>query len=72
MSQVEEESDCSYDFVEVYDGTSDSARRFGRFCGQHVSYAHRHSSYAFRCNLTVYSLPSSRTYAQAGKNLVCD
>nr|CAB3264299.1 Tolloid protein [Phallusia mammillata] len=32
--EVEDESDCSYDFVEVYDGNSDSAVRFGRFCGQ--------------------------------------
>ncbi|XP_077973794.1 bone morphogenetic protein 1-like [Styela clava] len=31
--EVEEETDCSYDFVEVYDGEDDSATRFGRYCG---------------------------------------
>uniref|UniRef100_H2ZHT2 Metalloendopeptidase n=1 Tax=Ciona savignyi TaxID=51511 RepID=H2ZHT2_CIOSA len=31
--EVEEETDCSYDFVEVFDGSTDSAVRFGRFCG---------------------------------------
>nr|NP_001071840.1 Tolloid protein [Ciona intestinalis]BAE06735.1 Tolloid [Ciona intestinalis] len=31
--EVEDETDCSYDFVEVFDGPTDSAVRFGRFCG---------------------------------------
>lgn len=35
--KVEEENECSYDYVEVYDGSSDSAARFGRFCGKDVS-----------------------------------
>jgi len=37
MLQLEEEGDCSYDFVEVYDGDNDSVFRFGRFCGNRVS-----------------------------------
>ncbi|CAK8687745.1 unnamed protein product [Clavelina lepadiformis] len=31
--EIEFESDCSYDFVEVYDGDADTAVTFGRFCG---------------------------------------
>lgn len=33
---MEEEADCSYDFIEVYDGRDDSATRFGRHCGLKV------------------------------------
>jgi len=36
---IEHEQDCSYDFVEVYDGEDDdSSQLFGRFCGNSVSF----------------------------------
>ncbi|MBN3293694.1 TLL2 protein, partial [Polypterus senegalus] len=31
--EIEEESDCGYDFMEIYDGYDSSAPRLGRFCG---------------------------------------
>lgn len=31
--EVEDEEDCSYDYLEIYDGRDDSATRFGRHCG---------------------------------------
>ncbi|XP_038611222.1 tolloid-like protein 1 [Tachyglossus aculeatus] len=31
--EVEEEADCGYDYVELFDGHDDSAVRLGRFCG---------------------------------------
>lgn len=34
--EIEHEQDCSYDFVEVYDGDDDSSQLFGRFCGNSV------------------------------------
>ncbi len=33
MFDVEENSDCSWDYLEIYDGTSTSANMFGHFCG---------------------------------------
>lgn len=35
--EVEEEADCSYDYMEAYDGYDSSAPRLGRFCGSGVS-----------------------------------
>lgn len=35
---IEHEQDCTYDFVEVYDGDDDSSNLFGRFCGNTVSF----------------------------------
>ncbi|KAG2462370.1 TLL2 protein, partial [Polypterus senegalus] len=34
--EIEEESDCGYDFMEIYDGYDSSAPRLGRFCGSGV------------------------------------
>jgi tolkin protein len=34
--EVEHEQDCSYDFVEVYDGYDDSSPQLGRFCGNNL------------------------------------
>ncbi|XP_076851518.1 dorsal-ventral patterning tolloid-like protein 1 isoform X1 [Brachyhypopomus gauderio] len=31
--EVEEEADCGYDFIELYDGRDTQAPRLGRFCG---------------------------------------
>ncbi|XP_056146256.1 bone morphogenetic protein 1-like [Lampris incognitus] len=31
--EIEEESDCGYDYVELYDGADTKAPRLGRFCG---------------------------------------
>ena len=33
---MEEEKDCSYDYVEIYDGSTNEATRLGRFCGEKV------------------------------------
>ncbi|KAG1668287.1 Tolloid-like protein 1 [Nymphon striatum] len=33
---VEQEQDCGYDFVEIYDGYDDSSIRLGRFCGKKI------------------------------------
>ena len=35
--EVEHEQDCSYDFVELFDGEDDTAPLLGRFCGNTVS-----------------------------------
>lgn len=35
--EIEDEQDCGYDFVEVFDGPDDSSRQLGRFCGNRVS-----------------------------------
>lgn len=34
--EIEDEQDCGYDYVEVFDGTDDSSRNVGRFCGNRV------------------------------------
>ncbi|CAG2110474.1 unnamed protein product [Medioppia subpectinata] len=34
--EVEHEADCSYDYVEVYDGYDDSAHNLGRYCGNKI------------------------------------
>uniref|UniRef100_A0AAY4DT21 Metalloendopeptidase n=1 Tax=Denticeps clupeoides TaxID=299321 RepID=A0AAY4DT21_9TELE len=31
--EVEEEADCGYDYIELYDGYDSSAHKLGRFCG---------------------------------------
>lgn len=35
--EVEEEADCGYDYVELFDGHDTTAMRLGRFCGSGVS-----------------------------------
>lgn len=35
--EVEEEADCGYDYVELFDGHDKTAMRLGRFCGSGVS-----------------------------------
>ncbi|XP_076848247.1 dorsal-ventral patterning tolloid-like protein 1 [Brachyhypopomus gauderio] len=35
--EVEEEADCGYDFIELYDGRDTQAPRLGRFCGSGVN-----------------------------------
>lgn len=35
--EVEEEADCGYDYVELFDGYDKTAVRLGRFCGSGVS-----------------------------------
>lgn len=34
--EIEEEADCSYDFVELYDGADVKSPRLGRYCGSGV------------------------------------
>ena len=34
--EIEEEVDCGYDYMEIYDGYNTDAPRFGRFCGSGV------------------------------------
>ncbi|XP_042905263.1 bone morphogenetic protein 1 [Parasteatoda tepidariorum] len=34
--EVEHEQDCGYDYVEIFDGDDDSARNFGKYCGNKV------------------------------------
>lgn len=34
--EVEEEPDCGYDYVELYDGADTKSPRLGRFCGSGV------------------------------------
>lgn len=36
--EVEEEADCGYDYLEVFDGHDTSALRIGRFCGSGVGH----------------------------------
>lgn len=35
--ELEEEADCGYDYMEIYDGYDSTAPRLGRFCGSGVS-----------------------------------
>jgi tolkin protein len=35
--ELEDETDCSYDYVEVYSGLDDSGPEYGRSCGHSVS-----------------------------------
>jgi len=35
--EIEEEADCGYDYMEIYDGYDSTAPRLGRFCGSGVS-----------------------------------
>lgn len=36
--EVEEEADCGYDYIELYNGYDANSHRLGRFCGSGVSY----------------------------------
>lgn len=36
--EIEEEADCGYDYMEIYDGYDSTAPRLGRFCGSGVSW----------------------------------
>lgn len=36
--EIEEEADCGYDYMEIYDGYDSTAPRLGRFCGSGVSH----------------------------------
>lgn len=35
--EIEEEADCGYDYVELYDGADVKSPRLGRYCGSGVS-----------------------------------
>lgn len=35
--EVEEEADCGYDYIELYNGYDVNSHRLGRFCGSGVS-----------------------------------
>lgn len=35
--EVEEEAECSYDYMELYDGADVKSPRLGRYCGSGVS-----------------------------------
>lgn len=35
--EIEEETDCGYDYVELYDGADVKSPRLGRYCGSGVS-----------------------------------
>lgn len=35
--EVEEETDCGYDYMELFDGYDNTAPRLGRYCGSGVS-----------------------------------
>lgn len=34
--ELEEEAECGYDYIELYDGHDTSAHKLGRFCGSGV------------------------------------
>lgn len=34
--EIEEEADCGYDYVELYDGADIKSPRLGRYCGSGV------------------------------------
>lgn len=40
--EIEEEADCGYDYMEIYDGYDSTAPRLGRFCGSGVSHGGEH------------------------------
>lgn len=35
--EIEEEADCGYDYMELFDGADTKAPRLGRYCGSGVS-----------------------------------
>lgn len=36
--EIEEEADCGYDYMELFDGYDGTAPRLGRYCGSGVRY----------------------------------
>lgn len=34
---IEDEKDCSYDYIEIFNGLDSSSSSFGRYCGSQVS-----------------------------------
>lgn len=36
--EMEEESDCGYDYIEIYDGYDSTAPRLARYCGSGVCF----------------------------------
>ena len=36
LLQLETSQDCSYDYLEIYDGESDTANRLGKLCGGEI------------------------------------
>lgn len=48
--EVEEEADCGYDYLELFDGHDTSALRLGRFCGSGV------------CNLVIVAVSRTLGY----------
>lgn len=66
--EVEEEADCGYDYMELFDGYDSTAPRLGRYCGSGVS---PHSSspprpLALRCPPILAPIPAPTVQAPGG------
>uniref|UniRef100_H2ZHT4 Metalloendopeptidase n=1 Tax=Ciona savignyi TaxID=51511 RepID=H2ZHT4_CIOSA len=71
--EVEEETDCSYDFVEVFDGSTDSAVRFGRFCGDEASITASFKNYfplAYRAKFGIFYFQAPSTIFSSGDSIL--
>ena len=53
--EIEEEADCGYDYMELFDGADTKSPRLGRYCGSGVNPLHS--------LLTVFSTKHSCTFA---------
>lgn len=50
--EVEDEAECGYDYVEIYNGLDDSGQSYGRFCGNSVGISIRgQAGQTNRCSL---------------------
>lgn len=61
--ETEEEADCGYDYVELFDGADVKAPRLGRYCGSGVKQKHKQSL----CLKCLYILQYNNLYVS--KNL---
>ncbi|KAK2192635.1 hypothetical protein NP493_27g02025 [Ridgeia piscesae] len=70
--EVEDETDCGYDYVEIYDGRDASSKQLGHFCGNQIPQEFistgRHLLIRFKSDDTINWKGFSATYVLAGPN----
>ena len=68
--EVEEEADCGYDYVELFDGLDSTAVGLGRFCGSGVNTVpagyHRHDKNAYKLVIDMCNICKSAVLLQNG------
>ncbi|XP_060155630.1 tolloid-like protein 1 isoform X4 [Globicephala melas] len=68
--EVEEEADCGYDYLELFDGLDSTAVGLGRFCGSGVNTVragyHRHDKNAYKLVIDMCNICKSAVLLQNG------